>query len=97
MGEHLNVSDAKSGIGLRYQDPEKSSIEKIGSEETTATNSKAKASTGDSFLRPPSPSSQKQKLMTKEISINVQLNKKEPGSLFGTKKSDLKEASNKPD
>ena len=38
---------------------EKSTIEKIGSEETTAANSKAKASTGDSFLRPPSPSSQK--------------------------------------
>ena len=39
----------------------KSSIEKIasGSEETTAANSKAKASTGDSFLRPPSPSTQK--------------------------------------
>ena len=38
---------------------EKSTIEKIGSEETTAANSKAKASTGDSFLRLPSPSSQK--------------------------------------
>ena len=34
--------------------------------------------------------------MTKEISINVQLNKKEPGSLFGTKKPEQKEESNKP-
>ena len=33
--------------------------------------------------------------MTKEISINVQLNKKEPGSLFGTKKPEQKEESNK--
>ena len=37
----------------------KSSIEKNEAEESTAANSKAKASTGDSFLRPPSPSTQK--------------------------------------
>ena len=33
-----------------------STIEKVGSEETTAANSKQKANTTDSFLRPPSPS-----------------------------------------
>ena len=33
-----------------------STMEKAGSEETTAANSKTKAAAADSFLRPPSPS-----------------------------------------
>ena len=55
---HSNPVIDKSSAPLSLSKA-KSTFEKADQEESTAANSKAKASTGESFLRPPSPSAQK--------------------------------------